>query len=489
MSDMQRDDNIVNIDGSKRYKGNRVRKPKKKALSFIKPEHIGALIFLLIFAYLVINLYIYLTREQTSIYEVTSVELAQDTVYRGIVVRSEELVEAGHTGHINYYVGDNRRAARNGVVFTIDSGSEIYSELRAGFEEFSLTDEEIYGVKAMITRYMSSYDSFNIAWISEFQSELGETVSDYVNDNMIVSMEELRNSGVSRSSFYVCKTGVSGVVSYNYDSLNGITYPEITGEMFAKDYPYSVSRIKNGSLVDASEYAYRICDDETWSIVCKVDQDFYVSRLESDKATVFIGDSITPLPCSLKTRQSGSDYLACLTFDSYMSQYMNDRFLNVRFASEEQAGLKIPVSSIVSKAYYLVPVNCFAREDGYGGYVLRVLMYGDDGEALGYRCVYPSRYFSDGYYAYIDSGLLKEGDIVLDPETGSQIRVSTVNYLEGVYCVNKGYYQFVRIDKLRQNSEFAIISPDTVYGIRCFDHIALEADKAVEGDLIYKIER
>ena len=59
-----------------------------------------------------------------------------------------------------------------------------------------------------------------------------------------------------------------------------------------------------------------------------------------------------------------------------------------------------------------------------------------------------------------------------------------MNSLDGVYNVNKGYYQFVRIDRLETGSDYIIISPSTPDGIREYDHIALDASKGVESMLI-----
>ena len=51
--------------------------------------------------------------------------------------------------------------------------------------------------------------------------------------------------------------------------------------------------------------------------------------------------------------------------------------------------------------------------------------------------------------------------------------------------VNKGYYVFVRIEKLRSNNEYAIIKSNTPDGLRQYDHIALNASDAVDQALIY----
>jgi len=59
--------------------------------------------------------------------------------------------------------------------------------------------------------------------------------------------------------------------------------------------------------------------------------------------------------------------------------------------------------------------------------------------------------------------------------------------LKGVYNVNKGYYRFQRIERLRQNSEYVIIKKNTPDGVRRYDHIAMNSEDAVDSAIISDI--
>ncbi|MBR4144603.1 MAG: hypothetical protein IKU06_03970, partial [Lachnospiraceae bacterium] len=102
-----------------------------------------------------------------------------------------------------------------------------------------------------------------------------------------------------------------------------------------------------------------------------------------------------------------------------------------------------------------------------------------------YIPVYPPKYFSDANYAYIDMNLLNEGDVLDNPDTGESFKVGLKNTIEGVYNVNKGYYQFVKIERLRQNNEYAIVKKNTKDGLNLYDHIALDASVAKDQAIIY----
>ena len=57
--------------------------------------------------------------------------------------------------------------------------------------------------------------------------------------------------------------------------------------------------------------------------------------------------------------------------------------------------------------------------------------------------------------------------------------------LEGVYNINKGYALFRRIERITQNDEYCLIKENTEYGLKLYDHIALDADTAVDSGIIY----
>ena len=46
-----------------------------------------------------------------------------------------------------------------------------------------------------------------------------------------------------------------------------------------------------------------------------------------------------------------------LDLDRYMIQFESERFMNFEISSEETQGLKIPVSSVMEKEFYTIPVD------------------------------------------------------------------------------------------------------------------------------------
>ena len=52
------------------------------------------------------------------------------------------------------------------------------------------------------------------------------------------------------------------------------------------------------------------------------------------------------------------------------------------------------------------------------------------------------------------------------------------------YNINKGFADFKEITILAQNDEYAIVKPNSTYGLRVYDYIALKADTVSDDQFI-----
>ena len=53
-----------------------------------------------------------------------------------------------------------------------------------------------------------------------------------------------------------------------------------------------------------------------------------------------------------------------------------------------------------------------------------------------------------------------------------------------MYCVNKGYTQFRKVDIIDRNNEYYIIKQGSAYGVKVYDHIVLDYSTVKEDELI-----
>lgn len=87
-------------------------------------------------------------------------------------------------------------------------------------------------------------------------------------------------------------------------------------------------------------------------------------------------------------------------------------------------------------------------------------------------------------YYYLDDSSLRVGDHLIMPDSNETVTVSQSASLTGVYNINKGYADFKEIQVLQQNEEYAIIKPNTTYGLSPYDYIVLDASTVDADQLI-----
>ena len=184
-----------------------------------------------------------------------------------------------------------------------------------------------------------------------------------------------------------------------------------------------------------------------------------------------------------------------IDFSRGLIRYASDRFLDIELVTNTVTGLKIPLSAIESKDFYIIPAE-YATTDPDSGSVgfnkiskdssgnnvrtfINATIYGkvkiesDDDSA------------DEAYNYYVDRSAFKEGDAIVKDDSNQRFIVGETDSLEGVYCINQGYAVFRQVDILDQNEEYAIISSNTSYGLSRYDRIARDSSQVKEQDILY----
>lgn len=472
-------DNIVDISTPRR------RRKVSKSATNLRSVFIGIFLILAVIIYMVVRICMFLGKEKTSIYEVVAQDLSYDHTFRGICIREESVISSQSSGYINYYVNNGKKAAKNSVVYSLDKSNTSYARNLSEYSDIELTSEDASLIRNYISDHMLASDGYDLSGTKEFEEGLEVISASVINERVLKKLDSKADSPSSSSGSEFCRTPMSGVISYYSDTLVGIGSNDLDDRYFDKAYSCESSYIKAQGLVSAGTPVYRICSNENWSIVAKVTEEFFVDNLEKTSINAYIDDKTDSIKGDIKLFQKGSSYFCEFSLGNYMSEFINKRFVEIEFCHEASKGLKIPVTSIVQRDYYLIPVSLLVDDDSYSGKVLKIEKYDETTGNIYYDVVYQNKYYSDGYYAYFEKDLLLEGDNAVNPETGERVRIGLINNLEGVYNVNKGYYQFVRIERLRQNSEYVIVRVDTPGGLKAYDHIALNGNEALDTAIIY----
>ena len=152
---------------------------------------------------------------------------------------------------------------------------------------------------------------------------------------------------------------------------------------------------------------------------------------------------------------------------------------------EDEVGLKIPVSAIVQKEFFLIPEQFVSPGGNNGGDSIRKQSFQEDGtisiETMEVEVYY---YNSETKEYYLDSSILGLGDNLYDSGGEETCTVSKRATLTGVYNMNKGYADFKQITVLYENDEYAIVKPNTRYGLSVYDYIALDAESVRDDQFI-----
>ena len=160
---------------------------------------------------------------------------------------------------------------------------------------------------------------------------------------------------------------------------------------------------------------------------------------------------------------------------------MEDRTVSFSLESEIVEGLKIPNDAIVEKSLIKIPRTCLTESMGNDG-VLR--MSGEKTQFIDLSIVTSDE---DAVYIEQDGAALKLGDIILQG-TGEAAKQYTIAELEphaGVYVANSSMANFVVIEILEQNQEYAIVKVGNIVGLQPYDTIVSDAKNITEGQSIY----
>lgn len=458
-----------------------------KVRKYRKPLNlnIGMIIFGVIFIYVVVCIIMYFQTSHIVRYEVKEGSLATDNIYKGVIIRDETVVYNQSAGYVNFYAREGERVAKNALVYIVDETGRLSENLEAAaMGENSLSDRELTEFKSEIVNFVHSFDSTHYSSVYDVKYSLKNTVLKLANVSMLDSISGLNGStGVNINYFYA---PVTGIVSYWTDGYEELTAQDVTAETFDTNSGYEKQQVLGNSLLAAGDPVYKLSTSEKWSLVIPVEaaRGAYLQEEEYVKVRFLKNQYESWAEVHLLTNSDGNTYLQ-LDFTNSMITFVNDRFLEVELIVEDETGLKIPVSSIVQKEFYLIPEDfvipggtsggesivrqCYLEDGTISSEILEVEIYNFDSES--------------GEY-YLDSTFLNTGDILYKLDGQETFTVSKRATLTGVYNVNKGYADFKQIIILYQNEEYAIVKSNTTYGLSVYDYIVLDAETVSDDQFI-----
>ena len=466
--------------------------------------NIGTMLFGVLLLYMIFSAILYLTSDKVESYQVISGPLSRNETYTGLAVREESVYKADTDGYITYYAKEGNKINANGVIYGI--GSTMPSD-----NEAELTTEEILNIRNDMMSFSKSFNSSKFNNTYSFKYNLEGNILQYAGSSQ---------SGVTTlGGQKITKTDRDGIVLYSMDGYEDKTVSTLTAADFDQN-AYHETDLKNDGSIQTGDPVYTLITDERWSLLIPLSSKQEAKLADRTAVRVkFLKDDMTQSGDFSIVEIEGQKY-GKIDFNKGLIRYAADRFLEIELVTNTVTGLKIPLSSIVTKEAYkipdkylttdpktqktglmiegsdkngnstssFVPVDIYARTEDEEAMKAaqkeaqeKIAAKNSDAGAEAAEVVsVPTQYLY-----FVDKKGFQEGDVAVCPEDQSRFVIKDIGVLEGVYCTNQGYAVFRHIELLDQNEEYAIVSKNTVYGLSRYDHIVRNADKVSEQEILY----
>lgn len=466
--------------------------------------NIGTVLFGVLLLYMLFSAVLYLTTRKIESYQVIAGPLSRNETYTGLAIREEKTYQADSSGYITYYAREGSKINANGAVYGISS-------TKVPETKTELSQEDLSRIRSDMLSFAKGFNpsKFNNTYSFKYQLEgsilqYAGVISDPLSsqntsgdstDSQTVSFQ---STSATLGNQTIRKAPADGIVLYCKDGYEGKTVSSITEDDFDQN-AYHETDLKTENPVKAGEDIYTLITDERWSLVIPLSEKQAAKLADRTAIRVkFLKDGMTQSGDFSIVEIDGSKY-GLIDFNKGLIRYSTDRFLEIELVTNTVTGLKIPLSSIVTKEFYTIPsefstLNEESQELGF-------MMEGrdKDGEkttifknvSIYAKVEQPGKGGTGdskeepSYLYYIDKSEFKEGDAIINQKNQGKYIIGDIGVLEGVYCINKGYAVFRRIEILDQNEEYAIVSKSTAYGLARFDHIVRNADAVKEEDILY----
>lgn len=436
------------------------------------PLNIGTFIFGAIFLYMVISFILYLTADHIESYQVTAGPLAQNQTYTALVLREEQVVTANASGYITYYVQENTKVSKDGAIYTL-------GENQAEAALNTLTEDDYSRIRSSIASFASSYDRNSFYDTYNYKYELEGTILQY--SGLKANADGTTPQTVGGQTVY--RSPQDGIIVYAVDGYENITTDTLSADLFNRKN-YQVTNLQETRKVTAGDELYKLVTSEDWSLIIPLtsEQTVQLSGRKSIRVK-FLKDGTTQVGKFTILTDDDNNFYCRISFSKGMIRYSSDRFLEIELVTNTKSGLKIPLSSIVTKDFYVIPKEYVTTdpEDGDAGFNIKV-MNGDEESS---QFIQATIYQEDDTYYYVDMETFEDGDIIIKPDSQATYTIKETKALEGVYSINKGYAVFRKIIIIDQNDEYCIVETGTEYGISQFDHIVRNGNAVKEDDILF----
>lgn len=464
---------------------------ERKNKSFSSSPVILTIIMLTIIIYIVMHLVEHTTTRTPAIYEVKSGYLSQNDTMRGVCVREEKTVKSASSGHINYFVGDGHRVGVNTYVYSIDNDGAIYEYIRETKDD--LDKRELNDLRDLSRSFEEHFDSIDFESVADYRSRVDNFLTNLKADRALNRLKKLQKK--TTLSFSKYKASETGNIAFYTDGYENKTIQELKddGMSSVDESSYERAVIRNNDVINKGDVAYKLLVNESWYMMCKIDAVTYGKLNEKIRNSGSLDGHVnvsvrfmldnTFTNALLEVLKNNDSYYAVLSFRDSAVRFLNYRYLTIELQLAQIKGLKIPITSVVTKTFFSIPKEYIVKGEGKdnNGVILKAV---DKKGKLISTFVEVNKINKDETMAYVASDELKHGDMIENPlNARMSYTLNETESLNGVYNVNKGYSVFNYIEIADKNDQYYIVN-DIRSELNEYDHIILDAGTATENMLL-----
>lgn len=449
--------------------------------------NIGMMVFAVILVYVVICVVMYFRTDHIVRYSVQEGSLTSNSIYKGIALRQEQVVIGQDAGYVNYFAREGERTAVGDLVYTVDETGRLSDYIKAGSNgENMLSDSDLSQIKTDIASFVHGFDRRQFDEVYNFRHNMESMAVKLANYSIQEKADALNDASGTVLINYRNAVN-SGIVLYSTDGYENLKLEDMTAELFDEE-KYERKYLVNNGLVAAGDPVYKLATGEDWSVVIQADKELADRLLNEEKGYVevrFLKNQYTAWAQAASYTNEAGDTFVSLTFTNSMITFCTDRFIDIELLLDEETGLKIPNSAIVTKEFFIVPKSYVTKGGPNDNDGVLLETYNEEGEATT-QFVETEIYEETETEYYLDDYTLRAGNYIVMPETGEKFAVGKTGSLKGVYNINKGYADFKQISILYDNDEYSVVKSNTNYGLNVYDYIVLNAEMVKDNQFIYE---
>lgn len=440
--------------------------------------NIGVIIFGAVFIYLVVTVLLYLTGNHVTAYEVREGSILKDNAYTGFIVRDETIVQAESDGYINYFALEGSKVGAKTRVYTL-SDKKLELTSNTDEESLELTSEEQNSILMKTQSFSENFREEQFSDVYTLKNNITNVLESKSNQSRQAQLDAMVAEGNNDLQVY---TAVSdGIILYSTDGYENITTDQVTEDDISKAN-YESKNLTDNTKIKAGDPVYKLIRSNDWSVVILLNDETAKELADVNRVKVsFSKDNETTYAgFSIQTKKDTS--YGILTFDSSMIRYAEERYLDLELILEDESGLKIPKSSVVTKKFYTVPKDYLTSGGNSSGTGVLVDISKDQSQFQSVEVYYSDE---ESNLVYLDYDAFDSNTVLKKPDSSETYELTKTKKLKGVYNINKGYAIFRQVQILCESDEYYIVASGQDYGLTNYDHIALYGDSVRTDDVVF----